>query len=475
MKKKITRDISVTSLQVIITQLTGLGTFYITSAFLEKNVFGEINWSLALLVTSFTILGCGIDQIVVKKIASGSGPSILSLYTWHVLATGLFFYGTLLICYLAFASFFQQHQLLVWLGISQALLYFSTPFKQLALGKEDFRLLFIMSICSNTIRVLVLLALAIGGRLTITAVLTIYVISAAAELLVSYFLARNKWSVQISTPWNKKEYISLIKLSLPQLGTVIFNSAVARFDWIFLGLFSTANILANYSFAYKVYELCTLPLLIIAPLLLPRFVRFFSPGQQNNLQEKKEALLVLVRLEIVIASFIALVLNLAWAPFIDSITGNKYGAVNVNNILILSCTMPFLYVNNFLWTINFAQGRLKLIFSIITIVFLINIIGDIIMIPLWQDIGAAIAFLMAIVIQTIIYMRKTQFLGFSKLVWSLIICPAAAILSGWLAMIAFNNFWLIIPAGIILFTVLLFISRQIRLKDWLILKKETAI
>lgn len=476
MKKKITSDLSVTSLQIIIIQLTGLITFYLTSAFLEKNIFGEINWSLAILVTIINILGCGMDQLVVRKIASGSGThSIFSLYTCHVLITGFFFYGTLLICYFVFGAFFQQHQLLVWLGISQVLLYFSTPFKQLALGKEDFKLLFIMSICSNTIRVLVLLILAVGGNITIIAVLATYIISAIAELLLSYFLAGNKWGVQISTHWDKKEYLSLVKESLPQLGTVIFNSAVARFDWIFLGLFSTTTILADYSFAYKVYELCTLPLLIIAPLLLPRFVRLFSNDQQNILQEKKEALFVLVRLEIVIASFVALVLNLAWTPFIDGITDNKYGAVNVYNILILSFSMPFVYVNNFLWTINFAQGHLKLIFSIIAFIFFVNIIGDIVLIPLWQDIGAAVAFLIAIIIQTIIYMRKTHFQDLSKIWLPLIICPFSAILSGWLTMTAFYNYWLIIPFAIILFIALLITTRQIRIKDWVILKKETGI
>jgi hypothetical protein len=44
MKKKLLHDISANTLQVIINQLCGLVIFYILSAQLTKNDFGEINW-----------------------------------------------------------------------------------------------------------------------------------------------------------------------------------------------------------------------------------------------------------------------------------------------------------------------------------------------------------------------------------------------------------------------------------------------
>lgn len=66
--------------------------------FFSKNDFGEINWTLAVLLTSFSILSLGIDQVTVKKIAEGINPQkMLSLYFLHILLAGSLFYSTLLI------------------------------------------------------------------------------------------------------------------------------------------------------------------------------------------------------------------------------------------------------------------------------------------------------------------------------------------------------------------------------------------
>jgi O-antigen/teichoic acid export membrane protein len=53
MKKKFIRDISANTLQVIINQVCGLVIFYLLSIGLDKNSFGEINWTLAVFLNRF--------------------------------------------------------------------------------------------------------------------------------------------------------------------------------------------------------------------------------------------------------------------------------------------------------------------------------------------------------------------------------------------------------------------------------------
>ena len=65
------RNISANTFQLIINQLFGLGIFYALSKGLDKNIFGQINWSLAVLLTVFGVLTFGIDQVMIKKIAAG--------------------------------------------------------------------------------------------------------------------------------------------------------------------------------------------------------------------------------------------------------------------------------------------------------------------------------------------------------------------------------------------------------------------
>src|ERR1700737_2316289 len=162
MKKKFIRDISASSSQMIINQVSGLIAFYIISSYLDKNSFGEMNWALAVLLTAFNILSCGIDNVSIRKIASGTdAKSLLSVYLWHVLFSGILFYGLLFASQLIFPGFLRQYHLLLLFGISRLLIFFSTPFKQVATGMEKFRLVMIMSICSTVIRAAGLLVLAL--------------------------------------------------------------------------------------------------------------------------------------------------------------------------------------------------------------------------------------------------------------------------------------------------------------------------
>jgi O-antigen/teichoic acid export membrane protein len=68
MRRKFLHDISANSFQVIINQVCGLAIFYVLSVYFSKNDFGEINWSLAVLLTVFSILSFGIDQIIVLQV-----------------------------------------------------------------------------------------------------------------------------------------------------------------------------------------------------------------------------------------------------------------------------------------------------------------------------------------------------------------------------------------------------------------------
>ena len=112
MKGRLLQNLSINAVQLVVNQFLGLGIFYILSTGLDKRSFGEINLVLAILLAAFNILSCGIDQLVVKKIAAGDDiQSTLSLYICHVLFTGIVFYGIIAGAYfLALAS-----NMLYWL------------------------------------------------------------------------------------------------------------------------------------------------------------------------------------------------------------------------------------------------------------------------------------------------------------------------------------------------------------------------
>jgi O-antigen/teichoic acid export membrane protein len=461
MKGRSLQNLSVNAVQLIANQLLGLGIFYILSTGLDKGSFGEINLALAILLAAFNILSCGIDQLVVKKIAAGDDiKSTLSLYICHVIFAGLVFYGILAGAYFLAPASNMLYWLLLLLGAGKLMIFFSTPFKQAANGMERFKMLAAMLVVSNIVRCAGLVFLSLSSRLNLHNIMVLFIGGDTAELIfaASIFVFSSKITVGIK--WDRNKYFRLLREALPQTGVVLITSALARFDWIFIGLMVSVIKLAEYSFAYKIFEISSLPLLAIAPLLIPRFTKIFG---QADVPVKE--LKLLARAEMIIAAFTVLVLNICWSPVIDWITSGKYGLINVKTIFILSLCLPFLYLNNFFWTIYFAQGHLKMILRSFVITFAVNVIGDILLIPFFKNEGAAFAFLAACIVQTIYYLKRNQ-INELKTVWlSLVICTSCAVFSGIIPKLLFKNNWIIVISSIALYGMTVISAGQIKSGD----------
>jgi len=460
MKSKLIRNLSVNTLQLILNQLFGLIIFYLLSTGLDKKDFGALNLALAVLLAAFNILSLGIDQLMIKKIAAGAAVApALSLYICHVLITGFSFYGLMILC----RYFFPQtevYNLILLAGIGKLMIFFSTPFKQVANGMERFNLLAYMSVASNLIRCISLLVFALLQGIGLKIIIIVFITGDLGELLVCIYLFSKRTKTRIAVKWNKLNYIKLLRESLPQSGVVVITSALARFDWIFIGFILSAVRLAEYSFAYRVFEIATFPMLAIAPLLLPLFTRLFQQQEINT-----ENLKFLIRMELVVAALIILLLNICWSPVIDWVTAGKYGAVNIKTIFILSLCMPLLYMNNFLWTLNFAQGRFKMILTSFVITLLVNVAGDCIFIPLYQNEGAALAFFLSCLAQTIFYMKKNDIPALRTIWHSLIVCTSCAIVSGLIMRTIILNVEVALLFAVPFYVVLLIITRQLKRTD----------
>jgi O-antigen/teichoic acid export membrane protein len=461
MQNRFARNVSANTFQLIINQFFGLAIFYALSKGLDKNIFGQINWSLAVLLTVFGVLTFGIDQVMVKKIAAGyNRQSVFSAYLFHVIISGSVFYMLLLLCYFLFPNHFSQQAFLLFIGIGKLGIFFSNPFKQLASGLEKFGLLFFMSVVSNIIRGTALLILLLLHNMSVNNVLIIFIAADLSELVLCILIAKPLLQMPYKMRWNKRAQLLLLKESLPQTGVVIFTAIMSRFDWILIGLLISSSKLAEYSFAYKVFEVATLPLLIIAPIMTPLFTRLFkAPGNTDDLS-------FFLEWQIIIASFIALMLNVCWAPVIDLITDGKYGSVNTATIFLLSLSMPLLYFNNYLWTMNFARGNLKLIFITMAVSFAFNIVGCSILIPLYKNEGAAFTWFLTAVVQMVFYLQKKSFPMPGNRGYFLFVWPLTALFSGFIV----NRYISNAAAGIALAAAIYFsvvlISKKARLKDW---------
>lgn len=468
MRKNFVYNIRSSVFQFVINQGAGLLIFYILSEYLSKTEFGEINWTLALYFTFFNILPFGMDQVSVQKIASGkAGPKEPTLYFFHVAVAGLVFYGLVLLCSFIFPAFFQRHTLLLLLGLGKLLFFFSMPFKQIITGLERFSQLMYISVVSNLTKLVALGCLAFYDQLQLQYVVLVFVLADGLELLASAILY-SRISNLFPFTFNFDAYRSFLKECLPQAGTAIFSTALSRLDWILIGIFLSAGKLGEYSFAYKVFEFSTLPLLIVAPLLVPLFSRYLKDGRSLSGNTK---IRLLLKLELIIACLTALALNILWVPLIEPLTQGRYGKVNNQTIFLLSLSLPLLYLNNFLWSLHFATGRIKMILRIFACTFFVNLVLNSLLIPIWGNEGAALAFVVSILTQTILYsvnLKEAVHLGWKPA----LVASFAALCSGALGTLIFSPYWLILSFSILLYLLLLYLTMQLRINDW---KKLSAL
>jgi O-antigen/teichoic acid export membrane protein len=471
-KNKLLSDISVSTAQVILNQLSGIIVFFIISRYLDKAALGHINWALAVLMVVFSILGFGLEHVAVRKAATGADLGLLlQSYLIHVLVTGMGFLGLTWLIESTVPSLRADGHLFLLLAISQCLSFLAIPFRQIVNGLEKFRALFVMSSCANICKAGLLLILALMQQVSLSLIVEVYILASAAELLACVIIYKVQLRLPIVPGYDWKRYLGFLKEALPQLGITVFNTAVQRMDWILLGILSTAVVVAEYSFTNKLFELATLPLLIIAPVIFPKIAKLFGNISQKDSVVKMDYLKVLVRLEIIVAVFVAMAVNICWKDIIDPLTDNKYGASTRQIIFVMSFAMPLIYINNIFWSILFSQEKMKTLLMIFLATFLMNMVADILLIPFYGAAGAALGFVLALGMQTILYFRQVPSQDIKRGAFHLFPVIGIALAAGFVSQYLFDFFvWQLLTGTGIYFS-LLVITRQFLHADWQKIKK----
>lgn len=406
--KRFLKDVSASTVQIGVTQIANLVIFYLISKYISKEDFGFYNWSVALCTTLITILSFGMDLVYVKRVASGYKRSeTISIHFFHSLLSGGILITIASIILFFFPDAVESKVIFLLVLINQVCFNVSNSVKLCLNGFEKFQYLAVIALIANVFKVLFIVALFAMHQFTMEFIIYSFIVNYIIEFSIGYYLAGKTLRYFIKPVLNLKEYKNLIVESLPQLGTVLFDSALARLDWILMGVLATSVKTAEYAFAFKIFEVSKIPYLIIAPILLTRFSRLFKEGAEIGAGENYK-LDNLYRTEMFISILIPIVAVVVWVDFFDLITDNKYGKVNELTYIILAGCIPLHYATNFLWTMAFTQGQLKTIFVITALTSGVNIALNILFITYWGAEGAASAFLISTILQIILYLKLTK-------------------------------------------------------------------
>ncbi len=347
------------------------------------------------------LLSFGLEQSVVRRIAiSKNSDWTVTAYLCHAIAGSLL---SLLILFVIKSIVKDENysmHILPWVFLAQSIIYMASPFKQYLNANEKFAPYGLISFLSNLIKIISAIAFIFFALFSIQAVIYILIGCALFEFCSLFLFVVYKTNLRFVFKFSL--YIKLVKESLPLYIAALFDTSLARMDWILLGILSTKAITADYSFAYRAYDIAKLPVFILGPVILPKFVRAFSSGGFVNESKKKE-INSLFAIETFVAVAIVLCMNIIWAPGINLITSGKYGHTNSFVFFIISLCLPLHFFINLLWTITYSEKKYKHISLITIITASSNVLLNLALIPFFGGIGAAFAYLASTLIQAIAY------------------------------------------------------------------------
>ena len=254
------------------------------------------------------------------------------------------------------------------------------------------------------------------------------------------------------------KYKRMIREAIPQYVSVLFDIGLARADWILLGWLSSKAATADYSFAYRGFEMGKLPLIAIASLLLPRFARLMADGLTS---EKRTKLHQTFNIELLLASLLLLVACVLWQPVIGFITSGKYGYSDAPAFWILAFCLPLHFAINFFWTICFCAQQYRKVSTVTVITAIVNILLNFLLIPNYGGTGAAAAFFFSSVLQLLLYYKLTTTItGYFPWTSATIYFLSAGTAFGVIHFIWHLNVWIELPVSLLAFAGLIIISGQ---------------
>jgi O-antigen/teichoic acid export membrane protein len=404
LQSKLVKNLLSSGLQAIGSQILNVFFFFLISITLTKDEFGIIGWANAASIFIVIILGLGVEQVMVRRIAaSRSSDWAVAGYISHTVLTSVITAIGLWLFVRLFKSDSAIFAYLPFFFAAQSIIFIASPLKQYLNARENFTPYGLITIAGNLVKIIMAFVYMKVGILSIQKILYILFITSFFELtaLAIYISLNRNYHFRLKIKWTA--YKMLLREASPQYISVIFDMALSRVDWILLGLLTTNAVTADYSFAYRASELAKLPILTVGPIILIKFSRLFANGHLDEIKQHQTRRVLSV--ELFSAVLIVLVLNTLWTPSIGLITHQKYGASNAAMFGLLSACLPFHFFINVMWTLCFAAKKYVQITKIAMVTAFVNLALNAILIPSFKGEGAGLAYLLSILFQSFLYHR----------------------------------------------------------------------
>ncbi|OEK04548.1 oligosaccharide flippase family protein [Roseivirga misakiensis] len=214
-------------------------------------------------------------------------------------------------------------------------------------------------------------------------------------LPVAYFLYKSDLSLKIP---KKSEFKRLLDFGKYSAGTNMLSILFHKADILMIAFFLDPVSVALFHFATKITNYAELPLHALSQVIYPRLSASYHTNNSNDLN--KEYGLAIIRLLVCVIP-ITITVIMFNSQIINLLSSGEY-MDSSQLIIVLSLGIVFKPWGRVFGLTLDAIGKPKINFNMLTISLMINISVNLLLIPIYGVIGAAIATTLSIIITTII-------------------------------------------------------------------------
>lgn len=396
--------------------------------------YGQFQFVLSYVTLFGVVIDFGIQQFVIKKISEDRTQAKLYFHNFLALEVVLaaMVYGAMLAIakYNGYEPVVMKAIMIAGLGVAiHGLTY---PFLAIVTVYYDLKKAAFLNFLSSLINVaIILITIKVGGGIVMLVSQQV-IFAVLAVIIYSRFIRKHIGEPQIFKGFFSldRTLIKTILISaLPFAMLVGFSTVYNRIDVVLITKFLGYAQTGLYSAAYKFYDLLAFFPAVVSHALYPLFATLMAEGKRGEIREILEKYL---RFMAALALPIGVGGMLLAKQIIGILSPEFSGAAPVLAILVWAPSILFLYI-----VVNsLVISQLTKWAMVITGVnVLVNVVGNIILLPRVGIVGAAVMTLVSEFLQGVFYFyfvrkRITDFRFFS-LIWQPILASAVMGVAVW--------------------------------------------
>jgi len=447
-----------------------LGFLYIMyiARYLGSEEFGILSFSLALAGIFGVLADLGFCPLGVREIARDKRLAkkyIANIIPMKIILSILCF-GLIAISVNCFG--YPEKTVLVVYFVSAGMLFnsFTEIFNSLFKAFEEMEYVSLGIILNKTL-MLGLSLIAIFLEYELVRISGIYCLTGLLVFLYTLLICIWKYMAPaLEIDWDFWKKIS--KKAAPFFLAAIVNVIAFRIDMVMLSMLKGDEAVGYYSAAYRLVEALIIIPSILSTSLYPVFSNFYVSAKEtlNLVYEKAFKLLLIIGLPIAVGT------TLLADKIILLIYGHEF-SLAIPALKILIWTIPVIFIAFMLGTLFASINKQVLSLKISIFTTTLNIGANLLLIPKYSFLGAALATVMTYTASFILSYYYISGLTHKIPVFNFALKPIAAnlVMGGFILNFTGSNILLVIVASALIYLIMLNIFGVVSKKDYILFKR----